>query len=343
MGNKFNLNTFDFVLPTELIAQYPPIQRGASRLLHLNIGNCIHDLLFQDLPQLLQPGDVLILNNTKVLPARLYGRKSSGGRVEILIERLQSLNLALAHVRANKPCRVNSCLILDCGVKLQILDKQAELFQLHSITDFSTLMQQYGQMPLPPYINRNVEITDQVRYQTVYAQKDGAIAAPTAGLHFTSEMLQQLQQFGINIAYVTLHVGAGTFRPVRVTNVENHVMHSEWCEVSADTCKQIYDAHTRGNKVIAVGTTSMRSLETAAATGILHPYQGETQLFIRPGYKFKVADALITNFHLPRSTLLMLVCAFSGTEAVLAAYRHAVETQYRFFSYGDAMFLHHCP
>lgn len=336
---SYNLNHFDFALPETLIAQYPPPQRSNSRLLHLN-NNILHDKLFQDLPQLLRAGDLLILNNTKVLKARLYARKTSGGRVEILIERLLSSHLALAHIRSNKPCKPGSRLIVDEKIELEVLERTGELFKLQAINCFHTLMQQYGQIPLPPYIQRNPELMDDVRYQTVYAQRDGAVAAPTAGLHFDLNLLQQLSQLGVNVAFVTLHVGAGTFQPVRVENLDAHVMHSEWCEVSVDTCLQIQQTKTQGGRVIAVGTTCVRSVETAAAaTGLIQPYSGETQLFIRPGYNFKVIDALITNFHLPRSTLLMLVCAFGGVEPVLAAYRHAVAKRYRFFSYGDAMFV----
>lgn len=335
-----SINVYDYTLPTELIAQYPPSQRADSRLLCLNSndGN-IYDHKFQDLPNLLRPGDLLIFNDTKVLPARLQAHKPSGAKVEILIERLQTSNSALAHLRANRTCKPGIRLLLDDATEIEVLERDGDLFRIQAVIDFTQLMQRHGSIPLPPYINRQAESLDVARYQTVYAKYDGAVAAPTAGLHFDTAMLQVLEAMGINFAHVTLHVGAGTFQPIRTSNVAAHVMHSEWCEVNLATCNLIQQTRERGGQVIAVGTTSVRSLETAAHCGSLQPYSGYTRLFIRPGYNFRVIDGLITNFHLPRSTLLMLVCAVGGLAAVLAAYRHAIVNEYRFFSYGDAMFI----
>lgn len=340
---SYNLNTFDYVLPSHLIAQYPQSPRGMSRLLCLNVKDgSLYDQKFQELPNLLRPGDILVFNNTKVMPARLMAHKISGGRVEILIERLESSRIALAHVRANKSCKIGSHLILNNNIEMaiEILDRNENLFRLQASIPFIELMQSYGQIPLPPYIKRPVEAIDYAHYQTVFAKHLGAIAAPTAGLHFDMELLQELERLGIQTAYVTLHVGAGTFQPVRMNDLDKHVMHREWCEVTAAVCEQIASVRAGGGRVIAVGTTAVRSLEAAAYAGTLQPFMGFTQLFIRPGYQFKVIDGLITNFHLPRSTLLMLVCAFGGLESVMAAYRYAIVREYRFYSYGDAMFIH---
>ena len=332
---------FHFDLPPALIAQRPLAHRGDSRLLHLHgPSGAVTDRRFADLPTLLRPGDLLVFNDTRVMRARLFGNKASGGRVEILVERLLAPDEALAQVRASKSPKVGGRLVLESGAALECLGREGEFFHLRALEgDFPTLMERHGHMPLPPYIQRPDEETDLERYQTVYSRRPGAVAAPTAGLHFDAEMLQRLADQGVASAHVTLHVGAGTFQPVRVENLDEHPMHAEWLEVNAEVCAQVAATRARGGRVVAVGTTSVRSLETAAASGNLAPFQGETRLFIRPGYRFRVVDALITNFHLPESTLLMLVSAFSGYEAVMAAYRHAVAEGYRFFSYGDAMFL----
>ncbi|MBB1093064.1 tRNA preQ1(34) S-adenosylmethionine ribosyltransferase-isomerase QueA [Rhodopseudomonas palustris] len=336
---------FYFDLPAAQIAQYPLPERSASRLLTLNGATGeLTDRQFTDLPALLHPGDLLIFNATRVLPARLMARKATGGRVEILIERLLSSHTALAHLRANKPLRPATRLQLVTGERhdwLLVGERHDDLFELQALTvDFADLMQRAGQVPLPPYIHRPPEASDVERYQTVYAKHAGAVAAPTAGLHFDAALLARLREDGVNFGEVTLHVGAGTFQPVRVEQLDQHQMHREWLEVTAAVCAQVEQTKAAGRRVIAVGTTAVRSLETAAAvTGQLQPYRGDTQLFIRPGDPFRVVDALMTNFHVPESTLLMLVAAFGGYAAVMAAYRHAVASGYRFFSYGDAMFL----
>jgi S-adenosylmethionine:tRNA ribosyltransferase-isomerase len=300
----------------------------------------LQDLAFAELPVLLRHGDLLVFNDTRVMRARLFARKESGGRVEILIERLLGTDLALAHVRASKAPKVGAQVLLGRGEVVEIIGRDGDLFRLHSAgSGFGDLMARHGHVPLPPYIERPDDDGDLERYQTVYASRDGAVAAPTAGLHFDRGMLAHLEERGIRLAHVTLHVGAGTFQPVRVEQLEEHVMHAEWVEVDQATCRQIAETQAGGGRIVAVGTTSVRSLETAAAGGRLEPFCGDTRLFIRPGYRFRVVDALITNFHLPESTLLMLVAAFAGYEQVMTAYRHAVENRYRFFSYGDAMFI----
>jgi S-adenosylmethionine:tRNA ribosyltransferase-isomerase len=333
------LSDFDYHLPERLIAQHPAERRTASRLLHL-AGAGPADRLFSDLPNLLRPGDLLVFNNTRVMQARLYGQKESGGRVEVLIERILDPRRVVAHVRASKSPKPGTRLLVG-GQTLQTVGRHDGLLELELTGDgdIHALMAQHGHMPLPPYIRREDAALDKERYQTVYAKEAGAVAAPTAGLHFDRQMLDELTGLGIDSAEVTLHVGAGTFRPVRVENLDRHVMHSEWLQVDERVCKQVAETRRRGGRVVAVGTTSVRSLETAAASGGLRPYSGETRLFIRPGYDFRVVDCLLTNFHLPQSTLLMLVCAFAGYERVMQAYAHAVEQEYRFFSYGDAMLL----
>jgi len=333
---------FHFDLPEALVAQRPLPERGASRLLYLQgPTGSVRDLSFADLPRLLRPGDLLIFNDTRVMCARLFGRKHSGGRVEILIERLLSDRRALAHLRASKAPKTGALLLLDRGERLEVSGRDDdELFRLISLdAGFGVLMAHHGHMPLPPYIHRPDEVSDRERYQTVYGHREGAVAAPTAGLHFDWPMLQLLVQQGIEIAHVTLHVGAGTFRPVRVERLQGHVMHREWLEVKQTVCDAVKGTRANGGRVVAVGTTSVRSLETAAQDGDVRPYRGYTRLFIHPGYRFRVVDAMITNFHLPESTLLMLVSAFAGYQQVMAAYRYAVQERYRFFSYGDAMFL----
>jgi len=335
---------FDYHLPEKLIAQYPLPERTASRLLHLNKKGCV-DRTFSDLLDLIQPDDLLVFNNTQVIPARLHGFKSSGGKLEVLIERVLDEHRVLAHVRASKSPKAGSFLKLENAINVQMLGRQGELFELdfeHSQPVLQWL-QQYGHIPLPPYIERNDEHSDQQRYQTVYAKHPGAVAAPTAGLHFDQNMLDQLQQKGVDFAHVTLHVGAGTFQPVRVDNILDHHMHAEMIDVSEQVVKQVAATKKRGGRVIAVGTTAVRSLESAAISGKLNPMQGDTDIFIYPGYQFKVVDTLITNFHLPQSTLLMLVSALAGHKNIMQAYQHAVQQQYRFFSYGDAMLIESQP
>jgi S-adenosylmethionine:tRNA ribosyltransferase-isomerase len=334
------LSDFHYDLPGELIAQEPSERRGDSRLLHLpSTAAAAEDRQFLDLPDLLRPGDLLVFNDTRVLPARLFGHKSTGGRVEILIERLLGDGDATAHVRASKTPKPGSKIEVE-DTQVEVVGRDGDLFRLRvGQGSFAALLDAHGHMPLPPYIRREDQAIDRERYQTVYAARPGAVAAPTAGLHFDGGMLERLSQAGIESAQVTLHVGAGTFQPVRVQNLDEHRMHSEWLTVSAETVEAVRRTRDRGGRVVAVGTTSVRSLETAAGSGELAPYEGDTALFIRPGYRFRAVDLLLTNFHLPESTLLMLVSAFAGHERVMRAYRHAVEQRYRFFSYGDAMLL----
>ena len=333
------LSDFHYELPDELIAQRPSARRGDSRLLHVPASGGPIDRRFGELADLLRPGDLLVFNDTRVIPARLHGHKASGGRVEVLVERLLSETQVLAHVRASKSPKPGSQLWIG-GQMLTVEGREDDLYRLRSDDiAFADLMQAHGHMPLPPYIQRDDDEIDQERYQTVYAERPGAVAAPTAGLHFDRAMLQRLRDAGIESTQVTLHVGAGTFQPVRVDDLDRHRMHSEWLEVGEAVVEAVARARERGGRVVAVGTTSVRSLETAAAGGELAAYRGDTRLFIRPGFRFQVVDALLTNFHLPESTLLMLVCAFAGYERMMAAYRHAVAQRYRFFSYGDATFL----
>jgi S-adenosylmethionine:tRNA ribosyltransferase-isomerase len=331
---------FDFVLPNELIAQYPLADRTASRLLHVD-GSRFSDGQFTDLLKLLNAGDLLVFNNTKVIPARLHGHKQSGGQVEVLVERVLDLHRVLAHVRASKSPRPGTLLLLESGLQARMLARHGDLFELEFLHQQSVieLLEQFGHMPLPPYITRADEQSDQQRYQTVYARHPGAVAAPTAGLHFDEAILRAIQDKGVASAFVTLHVGAGTFQPVRVDDVQEHVMHSEYYVLDENVVKQIHTTRQNGGRVIAVGTTSVRCLESASQDGVIKAQAGDTKIFIYPGYQFKVVDALITNFHLPQSTLLMLVSALGGYDNIMAAYHHAVAEKYRFFSYGDAMFI----
>ena len=332
---------FSYELPPELIAQVPLDERSASRLLYFgrNSGQ-LNDHGFGDLATLLKPGDLLVFNNTRVIPARLYGTKTSGGQVEILIERILGEQECLAQVRASKAPKPGGALLLEDGSRLEVLGREDSFFRLKAAEgDLMDLLQQLGHIPLPPYITRADTDRDRRRYQTVFAETPGAVAAPTAGLHFDEALLVQLENAGVQSTTVTLHVGAGTFQPVRVDNIEDHHMHAEWLEVPQAACDAIAATRQRGGRVIAVGTTAVRSLETAAQGGSLRPYTGDSRIFIYPPYQFQVVDAMITNFHLPESTLLMLVSAFAGRENTLAAYRHAVEERYRFFSYGDAMLI----
>ncbi len=332
---------FYFNLPTERIAQTPPTVRGESRLLDLDSAEAFTDRSFKEISELLHPNDLLVFNDTKVIPARLFGRKESGGKVELLVERITSKNQVLAHIRASKAPKPGTKLQLEEQVSVEVTGREGALFEVMFDPARTVIewLEAYGRMPLPPYIEREAEETDSERYQTVYARKKGAVAAPTAGLHFTDELLNRLEHAGVGRGFVTLHVGAGTFQPMRAERVEDHVMHSEWCEVSEPLCEQIQQTKKAGGRVVAVGTTAVRSLETAAKSGELAPFCGETNIFITPGYHFNTVDALLTNFHLPESTLMMLVTAFGGYERVMAAYQHAIEQKYRFFSYGDAMFL----
>ena len=328
-------------MPKELIAQQPLAQRSDSRLLFLDRAqSAIHDQAMRDLPSLLQAGDLLVFNDTRVLPARLFAHKSTGGRVEILVERMLDEYHCLAQVRASKAPRPASMLLLQDGSALQVQGRESEFFKLYSAEiPFPSLLEKLGHMPLPPYIDRADSPADLERYQTIYASKPGAVAAPTAGLHFDEALLQALDLKGVQRTQLTLHVGAGTFQPVRVENIEDHQMHAEYLEVPESVCQAVTETRARGGRVIAVGTTTVRSLETAAASGELKPFAGDSSIFIYPGYQFKVVDGMITNFHLPESTLLMLVSAFAGIEPIRLAYQHAVNQRYRFFSYGDAMLI----
>lgn len=334
---------FHFDLPPELIAQTPLPDRSDSRLLLVPPADApFQDRQFRDLPELLQAGDLLIFNDTRVIPARLYGQKQTGGQVEILIERFLPEQCVRAQVGASKSPKAGSTVTLTDGTLLTVLGREDEFYRLRFETEepVEAVLNRIGRMPLPPYIQRDADADDDTRYQTVFARHSGAVAAPTAGLHFDEALLAKLQAGGVQIGHITLHVGAGTFQPMRAEHVKDHVMHSEWLNVGAELCTQIAAARARGGRVIAVGTTVLRALETAIVDGTVKPFAGDTQIFIFPGYRIRSIDALITNFHLPESTLLMLVSAFAGKDRIFAAYRHAVAQQYRFFSYGDAMLLH---
>ena len=341
------VSDFQFDLPDELIARYPMPERSASRLLMLdgNTGDTKQGQ-FRDILDLLQPGDLLVFNNTRVIPARMFGQKASGGKLEILVERILDDHSVLAHVRASKAPKAGTQILLDKGYSAEMVARHDALFELHFAGDLPVLdiLNQIGHMPLPPYIDRPDENSDKERYQTVYNERPGAVAAPTAGLHFDEPLLAALREKGVDFAYVTLHVGAGTFQPVRVERLEDHQMHSEYAEVPADVVEKINATRERGGRIVAVGTTSVRSLETAAQASLkagkpLSPFFGDTSIFIFPGYQYQLVDTLITNFHLPGSTLIMLVSAFAGYENVMRAYQEAVTSGYRFFSYGDAMFI----
>ncbi len=337
-----NLNQFDYELPEKLIAQFPLPKRTASRLLHFeSYGNKVSDLHFKDLLRLLHEGDLLVLNDTEVVPARLFGSKSSGGKVEFLLERKIDERTALAQLKASKSPKPGSSIFFLNNVVAEVKDRQNDFYilQFKNEKELVSLMETFGQVPLPPYILRMPNNEDVNRYQTVYARSKGAVAAPTAGLHFDKPMLKSLQQEGIELAYVTLHVGAGTFQSVREDNVEDHLIHAEQVHVSQSVCDRVHACKRKGGRIIAVGTTVVRALESVINNDAMRPYRGDTSLYIYPGYKFKIVDAILTNFHLPRSTLLMLVCAFAGHKSTMSAYRHAVKHEYRFYSYGDAMFI----
>lgn len=354
---------FQFDLPDELIARYPLPERSASRLLCLDADSAfVQHRQMRELPSLLRAGDLLVFNQSRVMPARLFAHKASGGQAEILIERLSSATEALAHVRASKSPKPGSELVLADGARVIMRERAGDLFLLVAEEPWQNLMARLGEMPLPPYFGRSAEASDLERYQTVYARDAGSVAAPTAGLHFDEALLAALRDRGIETAFVTLHVGAGTFQPVRADDLRDHVMHAEWLTVSAETVAAVQAAKARGSRVIAVGTTSVRALESAAWAGqgvdpdgwslaagfpagngcaekTLKPFAGDTRMFITPGYSWQLVDALVTNFHLPESTLLMLVSALASRDAVLAAYAEAIAQRYRFFSYGDAMFI----
>ncbi|NOL48796.1 tRNA preQ1(34) S-adenosylmethionine ribosyltransferase-isomerase QueA [Pelistega europaea] len=381
------LSDFDYYLPPELIAQKPAAQRNQSRLLRVSADNSLHDHVFTDLPQFLRPHDLLVFNNTKVIKARLYGAKGSGGKIEGLVERIITPTKALMHIKSSKspkagtvlffapkdtstdnntsqlpPCQPtctqevqtasealhppllsSETLVFTQPIKATVLGRQDDLFEVEFAQEVLTVLDQIGSLPLPPYIEHQADAEDSERYQTVYADHLGAVAAPTAGLHFDQAMLETLKQQGVATAFVTLHVGAGTFQPVRVDKISDHVMHSEWYEVSADTVQSIKHCREQGGRVFAVGTTSVRALESAANHGVHNrvpvAHSGDTRLFMTPGYEIKVVDGLLTNFHLPQSTLLMLVSSFIGIDAMRDAYAHAIKQRYRFFSYGDAMLI----
>jgi S-adenosylmethionine:tRNA ribosyltransferase-isomerase len=339
---------FDFYLPSQLIAQHPTADRTASRMLHLNgIDGSLNDKMFLDLPNCLQAGDLLVFNDTRVIKARLFGHKHTGGNIEVLIERVIDEHTAYAHVRASRSPKIASLMTLSNAFDVEVTARHDDLFELRFLSEISVLdlLEQHGALPLPPYITHKATTEDEDRYQTVFSKHLGAVAAPTAGLHFDDTMLEMLRQKDIEIAYVTLHVGAGTFQPVRVDNVDEHKMHSELYSISQTTIDMIAETKNRGSKVIAIGTTALRALESAARVsesnpdGTLQAGSNETDIFITPGYCFKVVDRLFTNFHLPKSTLLMLVSAFAGMNNIKQAYEYAISQQYRFFSYGDAMLI----
>ncbi|RLQ22740.1 tRNA preQ1(34) S-adenosylmethionine ribosyltransferase-isomerase QueA [Seongchinamella sediminis] len=340
---------FNYQLPQELIAQYPLPGRSDSRLLCLDgMTGQVEHRRFTDLTSLLRPDDLLVFNNTRVIPARLWGQKETGGRLELLVERVTGSHTALAHIRCSKSPKPGTAILLAAEegaqpgrYRLQVTGREDALFAISSEGGpaLADIMGDIGHMPLPPYIEREDEGSDQERYQTVFAEREGAVAAPTAGLHFTRELLADIARLGVRSVTVTLHVGAGTFQPVRADNIEDHVMHAEFVEVDEAVCAAVRETRARGGRVVAVGTTAVRSLESASQGGDIAPFTGDTDIFIYPGYRFRAVDAMVTNFHLPESTLLMLVSAFAGKAHIMNAYGSAVENRYRFFSYGDAMFI----
>ena len=342
-STHYSVADFFYDLPPELIAAYPTQRRTDSRLLCLNKQtDGIEHKNFKDILTLINPGDLLVLNDTKVIPARLFAHKPTGGKVEILVERILDEERILAHLKSSKSLKVGTQLHLENEIRFEIINRAENLFELKlldKVDSILALLNTIGHMPLPPYLQRPDENFDKERYQTIFAQTPGAVAAPTAGLHFDEELLAQLRDKGVNIAFITLHVGSGTFQPIRTEKLEDHLMHSETVTVSAAVCEKIAETKQQGKRVIAVGTTTVRSLETAAIKGVIEPFQGETKLFIYPGFSFRCVDALITNFHLPKSTLLMLVCAFAGYQSIMQTYQQAIIHQYRFFSYGDALWI----
>ena len=332
---------FSYDLPEELIAQYPLTARDSSRLLCLDSSGKITDNTFKGISDYLKPGDLIVLNNTRVIPARLFAHKETGGKVEIMLERIRDEKTLLVQLRASKSPKPGTKLLLDEDICFEVLGRSGDMYLLcfdgeEKLTD---VINRLGHMPLPPYIERNDENEDKERYQTVFSEKSGAVAAPTAGLHFTQQILDELKDKGIDNTKLTLHVGAGTFQPVRVDDVKQHKMHSEYAQVPANVVKKIHETKNNGGRILAVGTTVVRSLETAAKSGVLTSFEGDTDIFIYPGFKFNVVDMMLTNFHLSESTLLMLVSAFAGKENIMQAYQHAIKEKYRFYSYGDAMLI----
>ena len=338
-----DLNEFDYFLPEGLIARYPTAQRSESRLLCLDrYSGVVSHNNFIDLIDLINPNDLLIFNNTRVIPARVYGHKSSGGKVEVMVERITSGTRGIAHIRSSKSLKPGSLIYLKKNLTLKVIDRINDMFLIESNDEISLSMvlQEVGSIPIPHYLDRLDEEIDRERYQTVFSSRDGAVAAPTAGLHFDEKIFNSFNKKGIKQAFITLHVGAGTFQPVRTSSIEEHKMHAEYIEVNADVCNKIRETKESNGRIIAVGTTSVRSIETASVEpGWIEPYYGDTEIFIYPGYQFKTVDAVITNFHLPKSTLIMLVSAFAGRENTICAYKDAIKESYRFFSYGDAMFI----
>jgi len=337
-----HISDFDFDLPAGLIAQFPTEQRNASRLLRLDgASGALQDSWFRQLPDFLQAGDLLVFNDTRVIKARLTGQKSSGGKLEVLVERVLDTHQVLAHIRASHAPKPASRIILADAFEAEVVERRENLFLLRFISETPVLdlLERHGTLPLPPYITHAANATDEQRYQTIYARAPGAVAAPTAGLHFDAAMLELLRQGGVGIAYVTLHVGAGTFQPVRVDNIAEHKMHSELYSVPEETVRLIQQTRQRAGKITAVGTTALRALESAVREGKVEAGGGETDIFITPGYRFQIVERLLTNFHLPKSTLLMLVSAFAGLDHIRTAYQHAIQQRYRFFSYGDAMLI----
>jgi len=328
---------FDYELPQDLIARFPPANRRDSRL--LVVGETLADRQFADLPALLNPGDLLVLNDTRVIRARLTGRKQTGGKVEVLVERVLANNEILAQIRASKSPKTGTIIELAGDCEAVVIGRERNMFRLAMPVPVPAYLERHGDVPLPPYLNRDSAASDRERYQTVYAREPGAVAAPTAGLHFDRQMLDELLQKGVRHAFVTLHVGAGTFQPLREAQIDANKLHAERLRVDAEACEAVRETRASGGRVVAIGTTAVRALETASASGSLRAYDGETDIFIVPGYRFRCVDALLTNFHLPRSSLMMLVAAFTSRERILAAYRHAVDKRYRFFSYGDASLI----
>lgn len=348
MSELIDISNFNYFLPKNLIAQNPEVERSNSKLLYIDSRKNTHDLHFYDLTKILEPGDLLVFNDTKVIKARLRAQKPSGGKIEILIERILGTDMAIAQIKSNSTIKTGTKILISNIVEAYVSSRNSDFFILKFSENIDSVLEKYGDIPLPPYIKKYNDYSDELRYQTIFAKNPGAVAAPTAGLHFDKKVLMDLELHGIKMAFLTLHVGAGTFQPIRTQDINEHIMHTERYNIPSSTIKSIKDARANGKRIIAVGTTSARALESAALDSnnysslnrsIINPVCNETNLFIKPGYKFRIVDALITNFHLPKSTLLILVSAFAGKDSILNAYDHAVKCNYRFFSYGDAMFL----